>query len=221
MPSITTNVHAVYPVLRAMFERTPRVTSFEVAGRKFAETRAPVADPATLDSSPVPVDPHTPIYVLRPRRNDVSALSVAIAKSENRDQPLVDEETLVRVGKRGYRIALADRRIVAFAAWEVENLVALVRDIWAESPEAAKFAIPKLLGQIEAEARELVCEIVLLFVDVAAPPAVIDYACAAGYCPREISALHKNWRPIAQERMRRDDLLWCKSLREQMVTEPF
>ncbi len=167
-----------------------------------------------------PLTAQTPIQVRRSRRSDLDSLRVAIAKSEGRAEPLAPDEALKRFGERGYRIAIADSRIIALVAWEAENLVAMVREIWAESPEAAALALPKLVNLIEDEGRGLVCEVVLLFVDATAPLFVIDQIRAAGYQPQELAALHKMWRQVAEERLHLGDRIWSKRLREEMVTRP-
>ncbi len=213
-------INPVYALLRAWFERMPRVAPCSPTIKTLPEEQRAVVEPGTLQTPPTSLTARTVIQIQRSRRSDIDALSVAIAKRENRTQPLSRAETLQRFGERGYRIAVVDQRIVAFAAWEADNLVALVRDLWAESPDASSLALPKLIGLIEEEARRLVCEIVLLFIDVNAPSIVIDQVRAAGYQPQGLDTLHKNWKSVAQERLSPGDLLWSKRLREEMVTEP-
>lgn len=160
------------------------------------------------------------LEVRRARRTDLEALGIALAKKEQRTTPFTREEILKRFGERGYRIALADQRIVALAAWEAENLVASVREIWAESAEAATQALPRLFELIENEARELLCEIVLLIVEPGAPEYIVAQAQVSGYQREELSALHKLWQQAIQERMQAGDTLWGKRLRE-VITRPF
>ena len=194
----------------------------------WAKSAPTVAPTPAIEHEHVVVEPPMPAWaravlelqVRRARRSDLEALSIALAKKEQRPTPFTREEILKRFGERGYRIALADQRIVALAAWEAENLVASVREIWAESAEMATQALPRLFELIESEARELLCEIVLLIVEPGAPEYIVTQAQVSGYQREELDALHKLWRQAIQERMQPNDTLWGKRLRE-VITRPF
>lgn len=194
----------------------------------WAKSAPTVAPTPAVEHKHVVIEPPMPAWaravlelqVRRARRSDLEALGIALAKKEQRPTPFTREEILKRFGERGYRIALADQRIVALAAWEAENLVASVREIWAESAEAATQALPRLFELIESEARELLCEIVLLIVEPGAPEYIVTQAQGSGYQREELNALHKLWRQAIQERMQPNDTLWGKRLRE-VITRPF
>jgi dephospho-CoA kinase len=194
----------------------------------WAKSAPTVAPTPAIEHERVVVEPPVPAWaravlelqVRRARRSDLEALSIALAKKEQRPTPFTREEILKRFGERGYRIALADQRIVALAAWEAENLVASVREIWAESAETATQALPRLFELIESEARELLCEIVLLIVEPGAPEYIVTQAQRSGYQREELDALHTLWRQAIQERMQPNDTLWGKRLRE-VITRPF
>ncbi|HEX7593375.1 MAG TPA: hypothetical protein VF429_04315, partial [Anaerolineae bacterium] len=159
------------------------------------------------------------IKVRRARRSDWEALGVAIAKSEHRAQPLARDEALKRLGERGYRLAMADHRVVALAAWDAENLVATAREVWVESVDLAPIALPKLLALIETEAKELLCEVVLLLIDESVLTLAAE-ARALGYEERTLPALHSAWQEIVRERLKPTDQIWCKRLREGITTKP-
>lgn len=159
------------------------------------------------------------VEVRRARRSDLVALSVAIAKLENRTNPLARAEALQRLGERGYRIAIKDHRIVGLAAWEAENLVAIVREIWAESADAAPVVFPKLIALIEEEAKELLCEVVLLLIGESAMTLAAE-AHAFGYEQSELSALHSVWQGVVKERLQPTDQIWLKLLRPSITTKP-
>jgi len=184
--------------------------------------------PPTTGGKPGIISPPTPdwakskteVEVRRTRRSDLEMLSVALATKENRTKPLSREETLKRFGERGYRIAIADKKIVALAAWEAENLVASVREMWTESPDIAALALPRLFELIESEAGELLCEIVLLMIPNSASAHIVGQVRAAGYQPQDFKTLHKLWQQAVQDRMQPGDELWGKKLREVAV-KPF
>ena len=160
------------------------------------------------------------VQIRRARRSDLSALGVALAKLEQRDEPLARPEALRRFGEHGYFIATIEDRIVALAAWEAENLVAIVREIWAESADAAPLVLPGLFALIEQEAVGLLCEVVLLQIKEPETTLAME-AHAAGYHQRELRAMHPVWRSVAQERLQPTDQIWLKRLRERITTKPF
>jgi dephospho-CoA kinase len=160
------------------------------------------------------------VDVRRARRSDLSALGVALAKRENRSEPLPRAEAVKRFGERGYCIAVGEQRIIALAAWEAENLVATMRDVWAESADLAPCALPPLFALIEQEADTLQCEVVLILLDAAAPVFVAEQARVCGYQPRELKALHHVWRQVVEEQSPVGDQIWMKRLREEIITKP-
>jgi dephospho-CoA kinase len=176
---------------------------------------APIPPPVVPPTAPLEVE------VRRSRRSDLEALAVAIAKRENLARPLSHAEALRRFGSGGYRIAIADGRIVAFAAWEVENLVAMMRELWAESNYVALLALPRLFDLIEEEARQLLCEVSIIFLEVSAPLYLSEQARAFGYRQTEVANLHTIWQPIVRERLRPGERLWAKQLRADIITKPF
>lgn len=165
-------------------------------------------------------DPSLIIQVRPARRGDLPALGRALARFENRKEPLSQTETLKRLGERGYRIALAHGQIVAIAAWEAENLVAITRDIRADSPEIARQALPALLALIEQDANSLVCEVSVLLVDERTPSVISELATKAKYEKRGLDALHKMWRQVISERLRNGTTIWAKPLRKDLITKP-
>lgn len=143
-----------------------------------------------------------------------------MALSEGKKEPLSPAETLKRLGERGYRIALAQGRIVALASWEAENLVAITRGIRAESPEIARQALLPLLALIEQDANSLACEVSVLLVDARTPSIISNFASASGYQVSELDALYKVWRQVVSERLREGEKIWVKPLRKELTTRP-
>ncbi len=161
-----------------------------------------------------------PIEVRRARRGDLDSLALALARRENRTETLSRVDVLKRVGERGYRIAIGNNRIVALAAWEAENLVAMTRDLWAESPQIAPRALRPLIELVEQDAQTLVCEVSLILVGENTPPFIINEVQACGYQSRDLNNLHPYWRQVVQERVQPGDKIWIRRLREELVTKP-
>jgi dephospho-CoA kinase len=194
-----------------------------VRAKPSAASTEPAVEQKT-GKAPVPQSPawatvEADVEVRRARRTDLDSLSVALARLENRGQPLSRAETVQRFGERGYFIVLSEKRIVALASWEAENLVAIVPEIWVESPDTAPVVLPKLFALIEGEARRLLCEVVLLLIKESALTLSAE-ANAAGYDQREPQTLHLVWRTVAQERLRASHQIWLKPLREGITTKP-
>jgi len=184
------------------------------------EPAPPIKASLPIEPPPAPVASKS-IEVRRSRRTDLDALAVAIAKKENRETPLTREDALKRFGERGYRIAVSGKHIVALVAWEAENLVATVREIWADSADDAALSLARLLELVESEARDLLCEAAILMVDRAAPEYVIAQLSPSGYTPTELATLHPVWRQVVQDRLQPGEKIWGKQLREQIATNPF
>ncbi len=182
---------------------------------------APTPTPPVQPSAAAQPTTSAVIEVRRARRSDMEALALALGKREYRSTPLTREETIQRFGERGYRIAVMDERVVALAAWEAENLVAITRDFWAESQELAPRALPPLLALVEQDARALLCEVAVILMEPGIPFYVVDEVHGAGYQPREPSALHRLWKQAVADRMRDGDQLFVKTLRQRLATQPF
>lgn len=190
----------------------PRVAATPPA--EAAPTRIQVAE------REIPQAAEAPLEARRARRTDIAALGVALARRENQTEPLPRAEVLKRFGERGYRVAVADNRIVALAAWEAENLVAVVREVWAESAETAARALPQLFTLIEKDASSLQCEVVLLLIDTRTPAFVAEQVRADAYESKQVDALHPVWRQVAEDRLQPGDQIWLKRLREEIITKP-
>jgi hypothetical protein len=180
----------------------------------------PVTETVTADETAAVVEAEAPIEVRRARRTDMDALGIALAKVENRPEPLQRAELLKRAGERGYRIAVSGDSIIALAAWQAENLVAVTREVWAESARAGERALPPLFGLIEHDASELQCEASIVLVNPLTPEFVLDLIRSSNYQLRPVTTLNRIWRQIAEERAQPGDSVWVKRLREDLVTKP-
>ncbi|HZQ07488.1 MAG TPA: dephospho-CoA kinase [Anaerolineae bacterium] len=172
---------------------------------------------------PMPSQPAPPaeneLTVRRSRPSDTRLLAELLARIEGKNEPLTREEMLKRQGTVGYWLAQSGEQTVALAAWEAENLAAVVNELWAENKRQAAQAFPLLLDAIQTEANALTCEVVV----IVAPPRMAELAQIAahssGYEPTTLDQLHKVWRSVVGPMIKGDEVLYAKRLRE-MVTEP-
>lgn len=205
-------------------ERAPETSAPRAPEAATAPNSAQLPTNAPKESKPAqtasPSDASVPVEVRRARRSDLFALAVALGKREKRLEPLGRDEVIERFGARGYWVAVNKDQIIALVAWEAENLVATLREMWAESDEQASRAFPPLLTLIEQEARTLQCEVSAMLLDVQAQPFVATQAQNLGYQPSELVNLHRVWRPIVEARLQPGDQLLVKRLREDIVIRP-
>ncbi len=157
--------------------------------------------------------------VRRARPGDARMLADLITRIEGRAEPLARAEMLERQGKYGYWFVRAGEQTIALAAWQAENLAALVRELWVENIDDAPRAFPLLLQAIEAEANALTCEVVVILVPQRAAALAEIAATAAAYETTTLDDLHKLWRSVIEPLLQGDEMLYAKRLRE-IVTKP-
>jgi dephospho-CoA kinase len=180
------------------------------------EIPEPVAAPSPEPPAPVTME----IEVRRARRTDLPALGVALAEREGLAQPLTRVEVIKRFGERGYRIAIGQGHIVALMAWEAENLVAVVRDIWVQAPELGPQTLPPLFSLVEEDARGLNCEASLIILGDSIPDYISDQLNRSEYQKRDLPSLHRDWRHVVEDRLQPGEQIWAKTLREDRVAKP-
>lgn len=166
----------------------------------------------------VPAETFAEWSIRRARPSDARMLSALLAQIEGSD-PLARDEMVERQGKYGYWLVRAGESTIALAAWQAENLAAIVRELWVEKEADAPRALTLLLHAIESEANALTCEVVVLVVPARAAHLAEIAAEAAGYEIMTLDDLHKLWRSVIEPLLQGDEILYAKRLRE-MVTKP-
>lgn len=181
---------------------------------------APVAAPGTAPmAAAAPAPPQPDWSIQRARPNDARMLAQLLARIENKPEPLSRAEMLERQGKYGYWLVRSGGDTIALAAWQAENLAAVVRDLWVAREQDAPRALPLLLQEIEAQANALTCEVVVILVPPRAAPLAKIAADAAGYKPTGLDDLHKLWRSVVEPLRQNDEPMYSRRLRE-IVTRP-
>lgn len=176
--------------------------------------------PTQTTAEPAPAVVSEPEWsVRRARPADARMLAELLAHIERRSEPIGRAEMLERFGKFGYWLARAGDQTVALAAWQAENLAAIVRELWADSDADAARAFPLLLEAIQAEANALTCEVVAIVVPERAAPLAAIAAQTAGYESSSVEQLHKLWRTVIEPLLVDNATLYTKQLRE-IVTKP-
>jgi len=210
---------------REISSAPPTIESAPAASEPLETSPAPppAIEPTSATSepaeTPAPIAREPEWSVRRARPADARMLSELLARIEGRDEPIGREEMLERFGKFGYWLAYTDDQPIALAAWQAENLAAIVRELWAENDAYAARAFPPLLAAIQAEANALTCEVVALVVPARAAPLAAIAAQTAGYASSDVAQLHKLWRSVIEPLLTDNATLYTKQLRE-IVTKP-
>jgi dephospho-CoA kinase len=197
-------------------ETPPISVSSETVALPVPSSAAVLPDPPALPTTPrAGGDPWT---VGRARPGDAPMLAGLLAQIEGKSQPLSRAEMLTLQGKFGYWLVRAGEQVMALAAWQAENLAAVVHELWAQD-QAAERAVPMLLQAIEVEANALTCEVVVILVPERAAGLARIAAQTSGYEPTPVEALHKLWRSVIEPLVTDRETLYVKRLRE-IVTKP-
>lgn len=190
--------------------------------------RAGNGDAREVGSSPIPRDgvaaetlppANVEWTVRRAKPGDARLLAELLMRIEARAEPPGRAEMLERLGKYGYWLVGAGEQTIALAAWQAENLAAIVRELWVLEEADAARAFPPLLKAIETEANELTCEVVVILVPERAAALARIAAESAGYAPVGLDELHKLWRSVIEPLRQNDEPMYAKRLRE-IVTKP-
>lgn len=194
----------------------PVVESSPISGAPGASTVS-IQDPAS--HAPPPDSTQDEWVVRRAKPSDARMLADLLTQIEARSEPLGRAEMLERQGRYAYWMVRAGTRTVALAAWQAENLAAIVRELWVEQLKDAPRAFPQLLDAIEQEANGLTCEVVVILAPARAAELAGIAAESAGYPPATLDDLHKLWRSVVEPLRQNQEPMYAKRLRE-IVTKP-
>lgn len=131
------------------------------------------------------------------------------------------QRVLERLGNVGFLLAERDGDLVGMLGWQVENLVVRVFDflVWPAYEGAA--AGRALFASMEQAAKELQCEVALLFLPRSVPPQTVEFCKTLGYTPQVVASLPQAWREAAHEgRLGDQDQVFIKKLRADRVLRP-
>lgn len=183
-----------------------------------ATTAAPVDSKPDANGTARTAEPATWV-VRRAKPGDARSLADLLNHIEKRTEPLGRAEMLERQGKYAYWLVLGNNRPIALAAWQAENLAAIVRELWVANPADAPRAFPQLLAAIETEANALTCEVVVILVPERAAALAQIAAESSGYEPITLDELNKLWRSVIEPLRQKDEPMYAKRLRA-IVTKP-
>lgn len=166
-----------------------------------------------------PVKEALKVNVRRAKRKDIPAITAIIQRVKPGGARITAEEVQNRLFEKGYWVAIS-RQAGGVAGWQAENLVTCIEDFYVyPSSYYAQIGGP-LLETIESEARQLSCEVAIIFVDEGMPAAVEEFFRAQGYERRTLDELRKIWREVASELIGEGRFMMVKQLLERPIMRP-
>lgn len=167
---------------------------------------------AAVPLRPVTIGRPPPGIVFRRAKvGDLLQLVDFLNRTRDADTPEVNREQLMRDwAVWGYWLAL-EPHIRACASWQVNNFVALARDLRFEAPEDRPRLAPGLLGTLEGAAWAVACQVLILLVSRKEPAAITLYQ-RSGFRPIDPEAIRRDWREIITPYLRPDIQVLLKIL---------
>jgi hypothetical protein len=160
--------------------------------------------------------------VSRARPSDAQAIAEFVAGATGGRVSVAPQSVIERFGIKGLWLAWdAEGQIVGLAGWRAENLVARIDDFLIFPPKLYISAGRMLIEGIEKAAKELQCEVSMIFVPLRAASETVAFYKACGYRRSdEGEGLPRVWRQTIQEAMEGDRFVMLKQLREDLVLRP-
>ncbi len=184
------------------------VTRQRPEARAAAEVAAPIAPSA------LPPD----LLVRRARPSDVAAVLLLMQRATGGELAMKRADLLLALSERSYLIAQEDAEINMVVGWSTHSTTAVAIDqVYAHPPEAALSSGPAVLAEIEASARELICEVIFAYLPPDASPPVRQLFQQAGYRPMSSDDLRRAWAPVVSETRPAGAALWAKVLRDVRI----
>ncbi len=160
------------------------------------------------------------LAVYRARPSDVERIVAFVNRARPSGRPVTPEEVLRRFGPTSFLLAEAGEGLVGLLGWHVEDLVARVTDFLIFPARFRVAAGHALLSAMEEAARQLECEVVILFLPPPMSLGMLSYWETFGYGPQKVAALPRPWREAAREANPNENWVVLKQLREDRVLRP-
>jgi len=190
-------------------------TSRPVAATVEAIPQKPQARAETMAATPAsPPD----LLVRRARPSDVAAVLLLMQRATGGALQMKRADLLLALSERSYLIAQEGTEINMVVGWSTHSTTAVAIDqVYAYPPEAALSSGPAVLAEIEASARELICEVIFAYLPPDASPPVRQLFEQSGYRPMSSRDLRRAWAPVVSETQPASTALWGKILRDVRI----
>ena len=173
-------------------------------------------------AKPIKIEKSNPgeLIVEHGRPRDADEIAAFVNKVSHGKRNELREDIMAVFGEKAFLLLKENGKIRGLVGWKVENLVARTDEITIESGMHFADALRLLMSEVENVARELQCEISLLFLE---PDLVGQEAglISQGYQRRTVQNLGvQAWEEAAHKSMTEGSILLFKQLRRDRVLHP-
>jgi N-acetylglutamate synthase-like GNAT family acetyltransferase len=161
------------------------------------------------------------ITVRRAKPGDAADIAALLNAAWEGQLEIDNIAVIERFGNVGFLLAERDGTLVGILGWQAENLIVRVTDFLVKS-KSERFEVGGvLLAEMEQTARELQCEVTLLFFPYPATVEMVEFWDTLGYEPQGVAELPRAWQQAAQgDELEDRDTIWLKKLRDRRVLRP-
>jgi len=160
------------------------------------------------------------LVVQRAKPGEAAEIASFINRVSNGNRTINQEEIMSGFGEKAYLLLKENGQLLGVMGWQVENLVSRMDDFYLDKSVPFDKGISLFLGEVESASRELLCEVVLLFLT----PELLreeQVWTSLGYQESSIRDLGvRAWQDAAIERQKAGSVLRYKRLRENLVLRP-
>jgi len=191
----------------------------EAAPERVAERPTAAVEKPAVKKEAVVAEAALAVNVRRAKRKDIPAIAAIIQRVRPGGARITTEEVQARLFEKGYWVAIS-RKAGGVAGWQAENLVTCIEDFYVYPVSYYSQVGGPLLETIENEARQLSCEVAIVFVDEGMPALGEEFFRAHGYERQTMDELHKIWREVASEIIGEGRFMMVKQLLERPIMRP-
>jgi dephospho-CoA kinase len=205
--------------------------TWRAAQRHFAAIPRAVAPPPPPEPAvpaPRPIPPGEPVppealerlQVRRAKRGDLAAMSVLMTQATNGKIALDEAEMMESLFSKGYFVAQANQQLLGLVGLRTENLIAGIDDFLVRSSDLWPTVGKSLLEGVEKEAKQLSCEVALLFNLPESGPVSTTFFEKNGYQRKSPEDLIKMWREAAEDYHTEGSTMMVKQLLKRRIMTP-
>jgi dephospho-CoA kinase len=174
--------------------------------------------PAAAKAASLPRTAPASVLVRRARPPDVAAVLLLIQRATGGAVKMKRADLLLALSERSYLIAQENAEINMVVGWSTHSTTAVAVDrIYVYPDQAALRSGPAILAEIEKSARELICEVIFIFLTPDVPASVEQLLEQSGYRTMRATELHRAWREVIAETQPGGTRMMGKILRDVRV----
>lgn len=160
------------------------------------------------------------VVVRRAKRNDLRAMADLLRQGSQSALDFDETQMMERFFSKGYFLASQGDVLLGVIGWQAENLVAGVDDFFVRTGSNWEKLGGRLLDEVESAAKELSCEVGLLFLQPEVESAAKKVLAAKGYQYKTRDELVKVWREAAEDWQEDGTLLLAKQYLKKRINAP-